>query len=683
MKKTSSNVIRVVFLFLLIAFTAIRAGAAATSNIPEGTVKAVVSELVKKHGDSQAARIERCVPLTASFWRGKDGDAKAFEDFCLNNFIADPKLLEATFGRYEGNFEAIGGHLMAIHRAMMWPIDVDEGEILPVDRLFADYSPQAHQDEDFFKTKIAFMALLNFPQYTLGEKLREGASWSRGEWARARLGDIFAARVPAAVHQRVDTAYLKADDYINSYNIYMHSLLDSEGNRPFPEGLCLISHWGLRDELKALYKDPDGLPKQKMIACLMERIIRQEIPGVVVNNPKVDWNPETNTVSLKGEKISASREPDTRYRHLLEVFRSERKLDPYYPHFPTMIARKFNREREIPEKELESLLVSVLSSPAGRDVGKLIEKRLGRPLLPFDIWYTGFDTGNALNQKELDKIIRERYPNVQAFQKDLPQILMKLGFSEETAAYLSTKIQVDPARGAGHAMGAEMREDKAHLRTRFAKGGMDYQGFNVACHELGHCVEQTFSLNRVDHTLLHGVPNTAFTEAFAFIFQSKDMTVLGLPQEKDSVKEHLAVLNNLWLTYEIAGVGFLDMRIWHWMYAHPGATPQELKEAVLSLAKEVWNAYFAPVIGIKDSILLAVYSHIIDSGLYTPDYPLGHLIQFQLESYLKDKNLAPEMERMCIQGILTPDAWIRGAVGSGISSEPLLKAAEEALKTLK
>jgi len=677
----STRLIRVVFLFLLISFAAIQAEAA--SFIPQSTVKAVSSALVKKYGEAQAARIERCVPLTASFWRAEDGDVKAFENFCLNNFIADPSLLETVFARYEKNFESIEGHFLAIHRAVMWPIDVDEGEILPVDRLFADYSPHAHMDDDFFRTKIAFMALLNFPQYTLGEKLREGASWSREEWARVRLGDIFAARVPAAVRQRVDTSYLKADDYINSYNIYMHSILDSEGNRPFHEGLCLISHWGLRDELKALYKDPTGLPKQKMIACVMERIIRQEIPEEVINNSKVDWSPEKNIVTYEGKQIPAACEPDTRYRHLLDIYRSERKLDPYYPKFPTMIARKFNREREIPEKQLESLLVSVLSSPAVRDVGKLIEKRIGRPLQPFDIWYTGFDTGKALNQEELDKIIRERYPNVQAFQKDLPDILMKLGFSQETAAYLSTKIQVDPARGAGHAMGAEMREDKAHLRTRFAKGGMNYQGFNVACHELGHCVEQTFSLNRVDHTLLHGVPNTAFTEAFAFIFQSKDMTVLGLPQEKDPMKEHLAVLNNLWLTYEISGVGLLDMRIWHWMYAHPGATPQELKAAVLSLAKGVWNSYFAPVFGVKDSILLAVYSHIIDSGLYTPDYPLGHLIQFQLESYLADKNLAAEMERMCVQGILTPDAWMKGAVGSGISSEPLLKAAEEALRNLR
>ena len=48
-------------------------------------------------------------------------------------------------------------------------------------------------------------------------------------------------------------------------------------------------------------------------------------------------------------------------------------------------------------------------------------------------------------------------------------------------------------------MGAEMRGEKAHLRTRVEKSGMNYKGFNIAAHEMGHNVEQTFSLNDVDH----------------------------------------------------------------------------------------------------------------------------------------------------------------------------------------
>ena len=58
-----------------------------------------------------------------------------------------------------------------------------------------------------------------------------------------------------------------------------------------------------------------------------------------------------------------------------------------------------------------------------------------------------------------------------------------------------------------------MRDEKAHLRTRVGADGMDYKGFNIAVHEMGHNVEQTVSLTDIDHTLLQGVPNTAFTEA--------------------------------------------------------------------------------------------------------------------------------------------------------------------------
>lgn len=41
------------------------------------------------------------------------------------------------------------------------------------------------------------------------------------------------------------------------------------------------------------------------------------------------------------------------------------------------------------------------------------------------------------------------------------------------------------------------------------------------------------------------------------------------------------------------------------------------------------------------------------------------------------------MERMCILGKLTPNLWIQKAVGSEVSSEPLLKATKEALRHVK
>jgi len=226
-----------------------------------------------------------------------------------------------------------------------------------------------------------------------------------------------------------------------------------------------------------------------------------------------------------------------------------------------------------------------------------------------------------------------------------------------------------------------MRNDYAHLRTRISDKGMDYKGYNIAVHEFGHNVEQTVTMNDVDYFMLQGVPNTAFTEAVAFLFQKRDLELLGMPNT-DPDKEHMMALDNFWGSYEIMGVSLVDMKVWKWMYANPNATPAELKAAVISAAKEVWNAYYAPVLGGKDEPILAIYSHMIDNPLYLSNYPMGHLIDFQIEQQVKGKSLAAEFDRMYTQGRLVPQVWMKGAVGSEISITPSINAAAEALKAL-
>jgi len=185
-------------------------------------------------------------------------------------------------------------------------------------------------------------------------------------------------------------------------------------------------------------------------------------------------------------------------------------------------------------------------------------------------------------------------------------------------------------------------------------------------------------LNNVDHTLLRGVPNTAFTEAFAFVFQGHDLELLGLPAP-DMRKEAEKILNNFWATYEISGVALVDMAVWHWMYEHPQASPRELNHATVQIAKEVWNRYYAPVFHKNDVMLLGVYSHMIDAFLYLPDYPIGHLIAFQIEEQMKKAGaIGPEFERMAKMGAVTPDLWMEHATGRPVGSEALLEAAERA-----
>ena len=195
-------------------------------------------------------------------------------------------------------------------------------------------------------------------------------------------------------------------------------------------------------------------------------------------------------------------------------------------------------------------------------------------------------------------------------------------------------------------------------------------------------MEQVLSLNDIDHTLLEGVPNTAFTEAFAFVFQGRDLQLLGL-SKPDKKSEALRTLADFWGTHEIMGVGLVDIEVWHWMYDHPDASPEELKQAVIGIAKTIWNKYYAPVFKQRDVILLGIYSHMISSSMYLPDYPIGHLIAVQIEEQMrKAGNIGPEFERMAILGRIAPDLWMKQATGSRVGAEALIEAAERALEEL-
>ena len=689
------HVIGLIFLLLAVSLEAQEtriqspARGAQPSWMPSSVAK-MQTELSAKYGDSAKPRAQRGLQQVGEFWRAEDGDQAGFEDFVRTNFAGDEATLDTMFNRYQRLIEQLEGHMHEINREFRQQQDLDAGPVLPFDEIFAGYDPSAHVIDDFFNNKLAFIVLLNFPLTTLEQRLHDGSGWTRRQWAEVRLAQRFDKRIPADVNLAIAQAGAEGDAYIAQYNIWMYHLVDGRGQRLFPPKMRLLSHWNLRDEIKSDYADAqDGLAKQRTIQQVMERIVTQTIPEVVIDNPQVDWNPDTNEVRAAAvkdsdfspghEAITNSREPDTRYAMLLGTFLASRKADPYSPTAPTLIDRRFDEDRELPETRVQAMLEQIVGSPLVGQTGRLIQKRLGRPLEPFDIWYNGFRPGSKYSEAELDAVVSKKYPTPEAYQKDIPNLLMKLGFSPERAQYVASNIVVDPARGSGHAMGAEMRSAKAHLRTRVEKTGMNYKGFNIAVHEMGHNVEQTFSLNDVDYTLLKGVPNTAFTEALAFVFQGRDLELLGLPAP-DAKAEAEKTLNDFWGTYEISGVALVDMGVWHWMYDHPQATPKELNQATVQIAKDVWNRYYAPVFGKKDVVLLGVYSHMIDSFLYLPDYPIGHLIAFQIEEQMKKAgSVGPEFERMARMGRVTPDLWMENATGKPVGPEALLDATERAL----
>jgi len=647
--------------------------------IPETTINQVIDSLKPKVDAPNLARLEKGVKHAASLWRAEDGTPCDFAAFCKLNYIVNPAERELLFDKVSKNFESIFGHFNKISLDLRENVDLKNGPMLEIDKEFSGYSIGSHFISDLFANKIAFTIALNFPYYTLEEKEKFDQTTTRKEWAMVRLGDTFVSRVPAELQQAASKANADADIYISEYNIEMGKLRTDSGKQLFPDKMVLLSHWNLRDEIKANYGNKDNGPeKQEMIYKVMNRIINQDIPEKVINNPNLEWAPFSNKVFENGKEIVCAAEPDKRYQQIINNFKAEKAIDSYSPEMNTFILRKFSGEMEIPQEEVEILFDEYLRSPQLAKVGAIIEKRLGRSLRPYDIWYDGFKARSIIPQDELNSKTTSRYPNPKAFEADMPNMLVKLGWTKERAAYLSAKIAVDPARGSGHAWGAQMKGEKAHLRTRIPETGMDYKGYNIAVHEFGHNVEQTISLYDIDHYLLNGVPNTAFTEALAFIFQSRDLKLLGYNNTNPD-QEKLDNLDTAWSLMEIMGVGLVDMKIWKWLYAHPEATAGELKGAVQTITKEVWNIYFSPVFGIKDEPILGIYSHMISNPLYLAAYSYGQIIEFQLEEHLSGKSFPNEIDRIYMQGRIIPQRWMEGAVGSKISVKPILNKLEKAI----
>jgi hypothetical protein len=637
----------------------------------------VQAKMLSKYGDSHKIRIDSGVERMASLWWAKDGSQEEFENFCLDNFIVEPELLDKTFHKIEKNFEVIRGHTHQINRFLEAPIVLDLGEPLGIDDFFCKSTPKT----DYFDNKLAFFVVLNFPNYSLEDKVHLGKQWDRRQWAAARIGDMFTTRLPTSVKDDESDDSVERQRYFSRYYFYMDRLLTEDQQKLFPEKLRLNCHNGLRGEIRAQYSNRRGLVRQKMIYRVMLRIIDQSIPKVVVNNQELYWEPGTNLVFEEKDDsyhpVSFEPEKNERYRHFLNAVRKKQKLDPYYPKSPSAIQRTFD-DRQIPEQEVEQLLVSVLNSAQVGKVARLIEQRIGRKLMPFDIWYNGFQAQGKWSERELDRILLEKYPTPKAFQDDIPRILMHLGFTEARAKFLGAHIVVDPVRVGGHASGAEMRGDNAHLRTVFQKEGLNYKGYRIGMHELGHCVADNLSLYGTDYYFLNGLPTSAFHEGIADLFAYRNIVALGLDNQ-NSLEKYMNTLAIFWYVYEKSGVALTDIKVWRWLYEHPEATPDQLKQAVITIAKDVWNQYFAPAFGIKDSPVLSIYNHMVSGSLYLYNYALGNISLLQLEEYIKGKDLETELVRICKFGRLTPDLWMQKAVGAKLSSDPLLKATNEAL----
>jgi hypothetical protein len=643
-------------------------------------VTAAVDQIVRTHGDAARKRAEIGVKQVASRWRREDGTPEEFAGFCAASFVAAEADVARLLDRLEKALTSVGGHLYEIRRDLRWWSDVKTDAFAGVDDVLARFDPAPDLSDQLYRQKVAFIALLNFERSTLADMLAHGAAWSTTRWAEARLAQSFGPRVPVELADLARKVSHEANQFVSGFHIPVGRMVDASGKRWFEADRKLLAHWLVREEVKAGYGDPDGLAKQRALMRVMGRHIDGTIPKAVMEcKGSDDWNPDANTIGggACGETLGAVR---------YQFWNSQRdlaaKFDPLYPEAPTAIARKFDLAREIPEAEVERLLIALLEHPVRGQIAAWLRTRLGRALEPHDVYFE--DIAETRPPQEMNAAVAKHFPDEKAFERKLPEVLQSLGFSKDDAHFLGSRIRVEIARGSGHAMRPGMPEYGAWLRTSRLDREFGWDGFDTAMHELGHNLEQLCSTHFAPRPLLRNVPNTACTEAFAFLYQSLGRRVLGL-EKPDEVKRSfdLDSVGTMLAACQIAGPSLLELYTWRWIYANPTASAEQLRDQVIAIADQLWSRFYEPLHGKDRNRLLAAYQHMVAHPLYLADYTIGHVMSHQIRSFMRGKELAGETKRITSLGRLTPDLWMRKAVGAPLSIEPLANDCAAALGRIK
>lgn len=635
------------------------------------TKKDAVAALVKTHGKKFAADIERGVKYCALVWDWKKSDAAAFHDFCLKQYVAPGKARSNLLRRLDESIHAVGGAFNAVTKVLRRGMDIADVELTPAEELIGAFSPGTHLDEDYRVFNIAALTQLNFGTDDLTPPT------TREAWAARRLSNIGRTAIPAELLAESSKRQADVDRFVTSFNIHLDKIDYADPTVKFPKDTIRISHWGLRDFMTSLNSQENALPRQRAIRDLMRRVVDGEIPANIIDKPAARWRQADNTVVENGKTAPAQMTGALRWTKFKAAYDVQRRIDPF-TRYGSIIDNKFKLEREIPEEKVVKILEDILSAPEAESVARYVEKRLGRKLEPHDIYFKSFQSGAKKQPLKYD--IRKRYPNAAALTKAIPGILVRLGFDKKRAAWIGSKIRVDNSRSAGHAWGPGNSTDISLLRVRVDKGGINEEEFGTFMHELGHCTEQVLTTFEMDYKSLWSVPNTAFTEGFAFTFQDKADFILGRKTTPDA---DVTVMQRFWEVFEITGPALTEIRFFHWLYANPDASAEDMHKAIRRIGNEVWAQFYARIFGKEGHGLMSVYSHILWCAFYLADYSMGYVIAYQVRKYLASRKFAPEMQRLCALGCIYPEQWMKAGVGGSISAAPLLEDVRKACKKVQ
>ncbi|MCB0328628.1 MAG: hypothetical protein KDD70_03160 [Bdellovibrionales bacterium] len=606
----------------------------------------------------------RGVEQVSLYWMRSDGTQEQRQQFCEDYYCRDAQSQREHFSRISKRLHEARAAFLKLERAYRLPLETSHAEFLAIDRLFAGYRLGVHLVEDLYVSKVAFAVLLNFPLFSLEEKLKFGSGWSSEEWARCRLADMVSVRIPRALLQSRLHQAVRAEEFVESLTVSGKLFSEDDGS-PVATGK-LRAHWDLRDQIIRGFRIGRGRATQAQLFTALELFAIGDLPHKSAK--------ELLRKAENSPKGSHQATLTKRYKPLERVLRAEHIMAEHTLPAVSMLEREFEFRQEISISRLEKIALDILESPLCFRVADALSRRIGRSLEPYDLWNTAFRQRPALSA--LAPRITNR--DVMSFGDNIEGLLTNLSFDDELARTLASKIVLQQGRADAHAVPGGGDPSKMYLRLPKTEDGTLTQQMSYdLLHELGHCVEYLISQDSVEYEPLRGSPNTSISEAFAFQFEQRALVaLLGDSQE---LSYSISPLASFWECYESAGVALLELEVYRSIPRERAPSAELLGELFTVKAQEIWNKYYAPILGRENSPILACYTHLLYTPLYVPHYLIGQLLSFLIDSHLEGKDFGHELERMSSIGKLPFLIWVQKAIGAEFNPDPLFLEVDRVL----
>ena len=166
--------------------------------IDDNAVAHVVTEMSTAGVDN--AMLQRGVSQVAALWTEDDGNVEEFTSFVKENYATTPEARRDLFDKLSKAYEVLLGTQNQVAIELSLPTILAGPEPTNIDYIMSAFNPYSHLWNDLYENKVAFITILNFPNFSLAEKNTLGGEWNREQWAYARMGDMFTSRVPALLN---------------------------------------------------------------------------------------------------------------------------------------------------------------------------------------------------------------------------------------------------------------------------------------------------------------------------------------------------------------------------------------------------------------------------------------------------------------------------------------------------